>query len=106
MNHYRRRFSRDEFSRELRDHIASKPETLTDDELDTHVQNKAMHYEEAITRLDRVKHTIARLRDEADRAQDTARKKQLDLSIKEIDEAIDAYGVASLDQNANWQHAE
>lgn len=106
MNQFRRRFSRDEFIKELREHIASKPETLSEDELNTHVHRKALHYEEAINRLDKVKDTIKKLRDEADRARDMARKNQLDLSIKEIDEAIDAYGVASLDQNANWQNAE
>lgn len=106
MSQFRRRFKRDDFARELRDHLATKPETFTDEQLDAHVHRKAEHYEEAINRLDKVRSTLTQLRDEADRARDTGKKEKLDLSIGEIDEAIDAYGVASLYQNAHWQQAE
>lgn len=99
MNNFKRRFSKDEFTRELAEHLrALKPADLqAPHKLEANAARKAEHYSAAIAALDRAAERIRQMA-----ATNPELQQDADEAVKEINEAIDTYGEASLYGNGSW----
>lgn len=100
MQKFNKRFSQEEFKKELVEHLKSKPLDLTDEQLEKHAATKAEHYAQALAHIDHVSDHLKKI---AANLPDEASKTELDLALKKLDEAIEAYGEASLSFNNSWQ---
>lgn len=96
-DNYRRRFGRDEMRSELVKHFQAIPEQGRGKALEAAAEVKAQRYDEALRHLDSLRQ---RLQEAAEK--DSSLKELADSGIREIDEAIDAYGEASLVVNHTW----
>lgn len=106
MSKYRKRFSEDEFARELRDHIKSMPSDFTEKQLEQQAKHKARHYKKAVDELDNVSRRLKKL---AEKHGDDELKKEVDFSISRIERAIGAYGEASMVYNhmfGSWEEPD
>lgn len=93
MSKYRKRFSEDEFARELFDHIKATPSEFDDKKLEKQTRAKARHYKKAIDELDGVSKRLKKI---AEKYDDDEVKKEIDFSIQRIERAIGAYGEATM----------
>lgn len=103
MANYRRRFTRDEFKKELVAHLADAPRGLSRQKLEEHAERKAAHYEQALHALDAVAERLKKL---AETHPDETAKTDAEEALKQIDEAISAYGMAAMDQNSQWSFSQ
>lgn len=100
MADYKRRFTKEEFKRELMAHLRDAPKGFqAKDRLEAHAEIKAEHYERALKALDSA---AERLRKIAATHPDETARVEADTGLREIEEAINAYGEASMDQNSQW----
>lgn len=93
MSQYRKRFTEEEFAKELHEHIKAIPKDFTDEQLAKQTRAKARHYKKAIDELDGVSKRLKQL---AEKHGDDALRKEVDFSISRIERAIGAYGEASM----------
>lgn len=93
MSKYRKRFSEDEFAKELYDHIKATPTDFDDSKLEKQVKAKARHYKKAVDELDGVSKRLKKL---AEKYSDDEMRKEIDFSIQRIERAIGAYGEATM----------
>lgn len=96
-DNYRRRFGRDEMRNELVKHFQSIPEQGRGKALEAAAEAKSQRYEEALKHLDNLRQRL-----QAAAEQDSSLRELADSGIREIDEAIDAYGEAALVVNHSW----
>lgn len=100
MANYKRRFTKDEFKKELMAHLRDAPKGFQAKErLEKHAEVKAGHYERALQALDAATN---RLRKIAETHPDDSARQEANLCVQEIEEAVNAYGEASMDQNSHW----
>jgi tetratricopeptide (TPR) repeat protein len=99
---YNRRFSKKEFKDELMKHMSDMPPGFlkAKDKLEKHVETKAGRYADALAALDEAASKLKEIA--ASHPDDTARK-DADAALKKIDEAIGAYGEASMLFNNRWE---
>lgn len=99
MSKFKRRFSKDEFSHELAEHLrALKPADLqAPKKLEANAARKAQHYSAAVAALDRAADRIRQMA-----AANPELQQEADEAVKEINSAIDTYGEASLYGNRSW----
>lgn len=106
MSQYRKRFTEEEFAKELHEHIKATPKDFTDEQLAKQTRAKARHYKKAIDELDSVSKRLKQL---AEKYNDDTLRKEVDFSINRIERAIGAYGEASLIHNhvhASWSEPD
>lgn len=101
MGKYAKRFSKDDFKKELVEHLASMPKQYfaSKKHLEEHAAKKAEYYSRALTALDEASERLKRI---ADTHPEPGAREDADAALKKIDEAISAYGDASLNQNNSW----
>lgn len=101
MANFKRRFTKDEFKKELTEHLGAIPpgHLKAPAKLEAHAEKKAEHYAQAVAALDRA---AERLRAMA--AANPVMKTDTDACIKEINDAVDTYGEASLYGNGQWEN--
>lgn len=106
MSQYRKRFTEEEFAKELHSHLKATPKDFTDDQLAKQAQAKARHYKKAVDELDGVSKRLKQL---AEKHGDETLRKEVNFSIKRIERAIGAYGEASMVFNhayASWSEPD
>jgi uncharacterized protein YyaL (SSP411 family) len=101
MAKFDRRFTRDEFVKEMVTHLKDMPPGFTQSRknLEAIAEYKAEQYQKAIEALDMAANKLKKL-NEANT--DPTIKQETEAAIKSIDEAISAYGVASFGFNSQW----
>lgn len=99
MSKYKKRFSEKEYADELLEHIKAKPSDLPEDRLEKHARDKAKHYAKALENLD---HAVKRLKKIYETQKDPEIKKEIEFSIKTIDESIGEFGEASMVYNNEY----
>lgn len=99
MKKYRKRFTKEEFKKELVDHIKSKPAKYDDKQFEKYADKKAGHYLEALESLDQATKKIRQI---AANHPDPQAKKEADFAIRQIEDSIAAYGDAVFDYNSSW----
>lgn len=102
MKKFDKRFTKEEFKKELVEHLKTMPADLKPAQLEKHAEVKAEHYARANQRLDEAVNALKSL---AASTTDAGEKQKIDLAIKRVDEAIAAYGEASLAYNSQWDIA-
>lgn len=102
MANYKKRFTKEEFKKELMQHMSDMPPGFLKarDKLDKHVEDKANHYIAALAALDAA---ADKLRSVAASHPDPSARQDADEALKKIDDAINAYGDASMSWNNGWQ---
>lgn len=104
MADYKRRFTRDEFKKELIEHLSDAPKGFrAKNKLEKHAELKAGHYEQALRSLDVVAEKLRKL---AESHPEAEAKADAEEALKQIDEAINAYGMAAMDQNSHWSFSQ
>lgn len=103
MANFKRRFTKEEFKKEMFTHLKDIPpgHLKNPKKLEESAEYKASHYSEALKALDAA---AARIRKMAEASQDANAKTEADAAIKEINDAINAYGEAAMSGNSTWQH--
>ena len=101
MANFKRRFTKEEFQKELFTHLKDMPPGYlrAHDKLEQITQWKADHYSTALAALDSAAERLKKL---AESHPDAAARQEAESGVKEINEAIDAYGEASLSGNSVW----
>lgn len=101
MSKYKRRFTKDEFKQELLTHLHDMPKGhfQSKKHLEKNATIKAEHYDRALAALDSV---ADRLRKIASTHPEASARQEADSALVEINNAIDAYGEASMSGNSNW----
>ena len=100
MAKYGRRFKKDEFKNELMAHLRDAPKGFqAKDRLEKHAELKAGHYERALQALDAATERLQKI---AETHPDATAQLEAQSAIKNIEEAINAYGEAAMDQNSQW----
>lgn len=101
MPNYNRRFTKEEFQKELFTHLKDMPpgHMQAPKKLEENARQKAEHYARALDALDSVAERIKKIA--ASHPDETVRA-EADAAVKEIDEAINAYGEASMTGNSGW----
>lgn len=101
MANYKRRFTKEEFRKELFTHLRDMPPQYLHkhENLEEIAKVKAEHYSRALDALDAA---MDRVRKIASTHQDAEAQKDADLALKEINDAINAYGEASMSGNSSW----
>lgn len=102
MPNYKRRFTKEEFQQELFTHLKDMPpgHLHAHDKLEQIAQWKAEHYSRALEALDRA---AERIRKVAHAHPDPAFQQDAENALTEINDAINAYGEASLSGNSRWE---
>lgn len=102
MPNYNRRFTKDEFKKEMFTHLKDMPPGYlkAPKKLEEVAEWKAEHYERALNALDSA---AARLKKIADTHQDDSARKEAESGLNEITNAINAYGEASMSGNSKWE---
>lgn len=104
MADFKKRFTRQEFVKELKEHLESVPtEAAHRGLIQKNAEHKANKYTEALRLLDQVSATLAEV---ASKTEDPSLKKKAEASIKQVDDAINTYGETSLDFNSVWYNYE
>lgn len=103
MADYKRRFTKDEFKNEMFTHLRDIPpgHLKNPKKLEESAEYKAAHYEKALEALDAA---MARITKMAESSQDETASAEAELAIREINDAINAYGEAAMSGNSSWQH--
>lgn len=103
MGKYNRRFSKEEYKQELAKHLLSMPKQYfaSRKHIEEHAQKKAEYYDRALKALDEA---IARVKRIAETHPEVTAREDADAALKKIDEAIGAYGDASMNQNQDWNN--
>ena len=99
MGEFNRRFTKEEFAEELAKHLKSMPpgHLKAPKKIEEHAAKKAEYYANALNALDEAKKQLENIRENApDKTDD------LEAAIKKIDEGINAYGDAALNENSIW----
>lgn len=101
MGKYAKRFTKADFKKELTEHLLSMPKQYfaSRKHLEEHAEKKAEYYSRALSALDEAAEHLKKIADSHPKpeAQEDAKS-----ALKKIDEAINAYGDASMNQNQNW----
>lgn len=102
---YNRRFSKEEFKEELAKHLSDMPPGFlkAKDKLDKHVSDKAENYAKALAALDEASDKLKQI---ASSHPEESARNDADAALKKIDEAIGAYGTASMDWNSIWNEKQ
>lgn len=103
MKKYEKRFTKEEYQRELIQHLSDMPPGFlkAKDKLEKHAAEKAEHYERALKALDEATERLKAIRASGDAATVTT---DADEAIRKIEEAVNAYGTASMHYNGEWQY--
>lgn len=99
MTDYKKRFTKDEFKRELVEHLRAMPpgHLQSPAKLEPNAEKKAEHYAQALAALDRAADKLRAMA-----ASNPELKSDADEAIKEINDAIDTYGEVSMSGNGSW----
>lgn len=100
MTNYRRRFTKDEFKKELMEHLGAMPpgHLQAPHKLDSNAERKAELYTQALAALDRAADRIRQMA-----SANPELKPHADDAIREIDDAVDTYGEVSMSGNGSWK---
>lgn len=103
MGKYAKRFKKEDFKKELAEHLMSMPKEYfgSRKHIEEHAGKKAEYYSRALAALDEASDRLKRI---AETHKDESAKKEAKLALKKIDEAINAYGDASMNQNHDWNN--
>ncbi|MDX1461153.1 MAG: hypothetical protein R3348_08870 [Xanthomonadales bacterium] len=101
MGKFAKRFTKEEFKKELTEHLSAMPKGhfRSPAKIEEHAEWKAEYYERALKALDDAKEKLANI---ADSHPDAGAKEDAKAAMKRIDDAVNAYGDASLNQNSEW----
>lgn len=99
MKKFDRRFNREEFAKELAEHITNKPKDLSDKIIKKNAETKAVHYERALKLLDELSDDLKKI---SESHNDPSVKETAKRGVKLIEKSVAAYGEASLDFNNEW----
>jgi len=102
MANYKRRFTKEEFQKEMFTHLRDIPpgHLKNPKKLEESAAYKAEHYAQALDALDAA---VARIKKLAESAPEE-NKAEADAAVKEISDAINAYGEAAMSGNSSWSH--
>lgn len=103
MGKFAKRFSKEEFKKELTEHLSAMPKGhfRSPAKLEKHAEWKAEYYQRALDALDEAKEKLERI---AKSHPEQSARDEAGAAIKKIDEAVNAYGDASLNQNSDWNN--
>lgn len=102
MAKYKRRFTKEDFQKELFTHLKDMPpgHLKAHDKLEQIAQWKAEHYARALDALDRA---AERMKKVAETHPDPSARLEAENAMTEISDAVNAYGEASLSGNSRWE---
>lgn len=101
MPNYKRRFTKDEFAKELFIHLRDMPpgHLRAHDKLEEIAKWKADHYSRALDALDAATERVRKI---AASHPDPRVQREAEAAVKQINDAINAYGEASMSGNSEW----
>lgn len=100
MADFKKRFTRQEFAKELKEHLESVPTDAAHRGLiQKNAEHKANKYVETLRLLDQVSQTLAEI---AAKSEDPDLKKRAEAGIKQVEDAVNTYGETSLNYNSVW----